>query len=183
MFGAALHPTPDEQLILKIAAGDRDALAEVYLRHKGAVYAFALSILHDAHAAEDVLQDTYLQLWNAAGSYVPRGQSPLSWLLGIARNTALKHLRTAQRDAAVPLEEVPEAADPLDAYLAAENRIVTRAVMASLTAEERQIVVLHAVAGMKHREIAKLMEKPLSTVLNKYRRALKKLESLLGEQV
>ena len=55
--------------------------------------------------------------------------------------------------------------------------------MEKLNAEERQIVVLHAVAGMKNREIADLLDKPLSTILNKYRRALKKLESYLGEQV
>ena len=55
--------------------------------------------------------------------------------------------------------------------------------MAQLAPEERQIVVLHAVAGLKHREIAKLLDKPLSTILNKYRRALKKLEVLLGEQI
>ena len=128
------------------------------------------------------MQETFLQLWTASGSYVPRGQSPLSWLLGITRNTALKHLRSEQKNA-VALDDVPEAADPLDHFLAAENRIVTRAVMAQLAPEERQIVVLHAVAGLKHREIAKLLEKPLSTVLNKYRRALKKLEVLLGEQI
>ena len=181
MIGEILHPTRDEQLIMNIARGDRDALAEVYLQHKGAVYAFALSILRQAHAAEDVMQETFLQLWNAAGTYVPRGQSPLPWLLGITKNTALKHMRSAQRSG-VPMEELPETpgADP---FLAAENRIVTQAVLKKLSSEERQIVVLHAVAGLKHREIADLLEKPLSTILNKYRRALKKLEGYLGEQV
>ncbi len=181
MIGETLHPARDEQLIMNIARGDRDALAEVYLQHKGAVYAFALSILRQAHAAEDVMQETFLQLWNAAGTYVPRGQSALPWLLGITKNTALKHLRAAQRSG-IPMEELPETpgADP---FLAVENRIVTQAVMEKLNAEERQIVVLHAVAGMKHREIAELLDKPLSTILNKYRRALKKLESYLGEQV
>ena len=182
MNGASIHPTPDEQLVLNIARGDREALSEVYLRHKGAVYAFALSILHNAQAAEDVMQETFLQLWTASASYVPRGQSPVSWLLGITRNTALKHLRSEQKTG-IALDDLPEAADPLDHFLAAENRIVTRAVMAQLAPEERQIVVLHAVAGLKHREIAKLLDKPLSTVLNKYRRALKKLEVLLGEQI
>ncbi len=181
-MSGSIHPTPDEQLILNIAAGDRDALAETYLRHKGAVYGFALSILHDAQAAEDVMQETFLQLWNAAGGYVPRGQSPVSWLLGIARNTALKHLRAAQKTP-VALEDAPETADPLDQFLAVENRIITRAVMSRLSEEERQIVVLHAVSGLKHREIADLLEKPLSTVLNKYRRALKKLQDYLGETV
>ena len=181
MIGETLHPARDEQLIMNIARGDRDALAEIYLQHKGAVYAFALSILRQAQAAEDVMQETFLQLWNAAGTYVPRGQSALPWLLGIARNTALKHMRSASRSG-IPMEELPETpgADP---FLAAENRIVTQAVMEKLSAEERQIVVLHAVAGLKHREISELLGKPLSTILNKYRRALKKLETYLGEQV
>ena len=182
MIGETIHPARDEQLIMNIARGDRDALAEVYLQHKGAVYAFALSILRQAHAAEDVMQETFLQLWNAAGTYVPRGQSALPWLLGITKNTALKHLRAAQRSG-IPMEELPQSAHLPDPFLAVENRIVTQAVMEKLNAEERQIVVLHAVAGMKHREIADLLEKPLSTILNKYRRALKKLESYLGEQV
>ena len=182
MIGETIHPARDEQLIMNIARGDRDALAEVYLQHKGAVYAFAMSILRQAHAAEDVMQETFLQLWNAAGTYVPRGQSALPWLLGITKNTALKHLRAAQRSG-IPMEELPQSAHPPDPFLAVENRIVTQAVMEKLNAEERQIVVLHAVAGMKHREIAELLDKPLSTILNKYRRALKKLESYLGEQV
>ena len=128
------------------------------------------------------MQETFLQLWNAAGTYVPRGQSALPWLLGITKNTALKHLRAAQRSG-IPMEELPEPEHPPDPFLAVENRIVTQAVMEKLNAEERQIVVLHAVAGMKHREIAELLDKPLSTILNKYRRALKKMESYLGEQV
>ena len=181
MIGESLHPVRDEQLIMNIARGDRDALAEVYLQHKGAVYAFALSMLRQAQAAEDVMQETFLQLWNAASTYVPRGQSALPWLLGITKNTALKHMRAAQRSG-IPMEELPDAPNPNDPFLAVENRIVTRAVMEKLSSEERQIVVLHAVAGMKHREIADLLEKPLATVLNKYRRALKKLEAYLGEQ-
>ena len=167
MIGETIHPARDEQLIMNIARGDRDALAEVYLQHKGAVYAFAMSILRQAHAAEDVMQETFLQLWNAAGTYVPRGQSALPWLLGITKNTALKHLRAAQRSG-IPMEELPQSAHPPDPFLAVENRIVTQAVM-----EKR----------MKHREIAELLDKPLSTILNKYRKTKKKLESYLGEQV
>jgi RNA polymerase sigma-70 factor (ECF subfamily) len=182
MIGETIRPFRDEQLIMNIARGDRDALAEIYLLHKSAVYAFAMSILRQAHAAEDVMQETFLQLWNAAGTYVPRGQSALPWLLGITKNTALKHMRTVQR-AGIPMEELPDPPNPSDPFLAVENRIVTKAVMEKLSAEERQIVVLHAVAGMKHREIAELLDKPLSTILNKYRRALKKLETYLGEQV
>ena len=61
--------------------------------------------------------------------------------------------------------------------------MVTRAVMAKLRDDEREIVMLHAVAGMKHREIASMLELPLSTVLSKYNRALKKLKKLLGDML
>ena len=155
MIGETIHPARDEQLIMNIARGDRDALAEVYLQHKGAVYAFAMSILRQAHAAEDVMQETFLQLWNAAGTYVPRGQSALPWLLGITKNTALKHLRAAQRSG-IPMEELPQSAHPTDPFLA-----VAKGLLDNMN----------------------LLDKPISTILNKSRRALKKLESYLGEQV
>ena len=89
MDEAMTHLTPDEERILKIANGDRDALSTMYLQHKGAVFGFALSMLHDRERAEDVMQETFIQLWNSAASYIPRGKEPLSWLLGITKNLAL----------------------------------------------------------------------------------------------
>lgn len=181
MNGNGARPVTNETIILDIANGSRDALSELYLQTKNAVYGFALSMLRDMHAAEDVMQETFLQVWNAAGTYVPRGKSPLPWILGIARNLSLARMREDQRLGSW-IDDSPEPADPLDQFLACENKIVTRAVLSKLSQEERQIVVLHVVAGLKHREIAALLELPLSTVLNKYSRSLKKLEKLVREQ-
>lgn len=180
MNGSGIYPVTDEKLILEIAAGDRGALGELYLQTKNAVYCFALSMLRNMHAAEDVMQETFLQVWSSAGTYVPGGKSPLPWVLGIARNLALARLREDRR-AGSWLDDALEPADPLDRVLACENKLVTRAVLAQLVQEERQIVVLHAVVGLKHREIAGLLGMPLSTVLTKYSRAIKKLEKLVKE--
>ena len=182
MDEAMTHLTPDEERILKIANGDRDALSTMYLQHKGAVFGFALSMLHDRERAEDVMQETFIQLWNSAASYIPRGKEPLSWLLGITKNLALRRLRTDSLSVSIP-EEHSAPADPLDHYLAVENKLILRAVLTKLSEEEQQIVLLHAVSGLKHREIADLLDMPLSTVLNKYRRALQKLKKLLGESI
>lgn len=181
MSGNGTYPVTNEKIILDIANGDKAALSELYLQTKNAVYSFALSTLRDMQSAEDVMQETFIQVWNSAETYVPRDKSPLPWILGIAKNLSLARMREDQRLGSW-IDDNPEPADPLDQILACENKIVTRAVLAKLSQEERQIVVLHVVAGLKHREVAALLELPLSTVLNKYNRSLKKLEKLVREQ-
>lgn len=110
----------------------------------------------------------------------PQRQNALAWILGITKYTALARLREGQR-AGIPLEDAADKVDPRDAFRDCENRIVTQAILAQLAQDEREIVVLHVVTGLKHREIAELLEMPLPTVLSKYRRSLKKLERLVRE--
>lgn len=174
------HPAVSEQLLVRIAAGDKAALAELYAQAKNPVYCFALPILRDSFAAEDVMQETFLQVWKSAPTYHPSGKNALTWILGITKYTALARLREGQR-AGIPLEDATDKVDPRDAFRDCENRIVTQAMLAQLAQDEREIVVLHVVTGLKHREIAELLEMPLPTVLSKYRRSLKKLERLVRE--
>ena len=176
-FGGVI-PHADETLIQRIAHGDQSALAVLYERYREAVFGYALSVMRNREQAEDALQETFLQVWSAAQRYIPRGKNPTTWLLGITKNIA-RSMRRKQ----LPLmdEDAPEIPEDLDRYLQVENRMVTRAVMAKLQDAEREIVMLHAVAGLKHREIAQLLEMPLSTVLSKYNRALKKLRTMLGD--
>ena len=126
------------------------------------------------------MQETFLQVWKSAPTYRPGGKNALTWILGITKYTALARLREGQR-AGVPLEDAADQTDPRDAFRDCENRIVTQAMLAQLAQDEREIVVLHVVTGLKHREIAELLEMPLPTVLSKYRRSLKKLERLVRE--
>ena len=170
-----------EQLLLQVGRGDREAFARLYGLTRGAVYALALSLLRDAHEAQDVAQDAFVQVWERAPSYRPQG-SPMAWLLTVTRNLALSRLRRSGRQTA--LDEAAWNAIPAAAPdVSPEDRQVLQDALARLGAEERRIILLHAVAGLKHRETAQLLELPLSTVLSKYHRGLKKLRALMkGER-
>lgn len=171
--------TPDqlEPLMAGLAAGDQDALAQLYRRTRAAVYGLALSILRNGHDAEDVTQDTFVRAWERSGQYTPQG-TPMGWLLSITRNLSLMKLR--ERDKVRQLSPEEWESFAIDGpELTLEDRQVLTAALAALSDQERQVVVLHAVAGLKHRETARLLELPLATVLSKYRRALLKLRTTL----
>lgn len=166
-----------EALIGGIAAGSREDLAELYRRTRAAVYGLALSYLKNGAEAEDVAQDTFVKVWAAAPSYRPQGK-PMAWLLTIARNLALGRLRTAAR--IQDLSEAQWSAFSIESdTLTADDRTVLAAALDRLSDEERHIVVLHAVCGLKHREIAQFLGLALPTVLSKYHRSLKKLKTIL----
>lgn len=166
-----------EQLLLRVGGGDREAFARLYSLTRSAVYALALSVLRNSHEAQDAAQDVFVKVWESAPGYRPQG-SPMAWMLTIARNLALSRLRQSGRQ--VSLNEEEWNAIPAQAPgVSPEDRQVLQEALSRLSGEERQIVLLHAVAGLKHRETAQLMELPLSTVLSKYHRGLKKLKSLM----
>lgn len=162
-----------DRLLLRVGQGDREAFAGLYGLTRGAVYAMALSVLQDAHEAQDVAQDAYVRVWESAPAYRPQG-SPMAWLLTITRNLARSRLRQSGRQ--VELDEEAWNAIPA-AVPDVEERQLLRGALAGLGTEEREIVLLHAVTGLKHREIARLLELPVSTVLSKYHRGLKKLRA------
>lgn len=163
-----------ERLLMEVAVGEQDALAQLYHRTRTAVYGLVLSYVKNAHDAQDITQDTFVRIWDNAPQYRPQG-SPMGWMLTIARNLALMKLREGQRRG--ELEEEQWNAIPAQApNLSAEDRLLVQNALAALEEQERRVVVLHAVTGLKHREIAALLELPLATVLSKYHRALKKLK-------
>ena len=166
-----------QRLLRCIAAGEREALAALYQRTRTAVYGLALSYLRNAHDAQDLTQDVYVQVWDCAAQYRPTG-SPMGWLLAVCRNLCLMRLRREERHAALSEEEWDAIPTP-ECGLDAEERVLLQNALESLGEEERRIVLLHAVTGLKHREIAALLELALPTVLSKYHRALKKMRSCL----
>lgn len=166
-----------QRLLICVAGGDRDALAALYQRTRAAVYGLALSYLKNAHDAQDLTQDVYVQVWDCAEQYRSAG-SPMGWLLTVCRNLCLMRLRREERHAALSEEEW-DAIPAQECGLNADERTLLQGALASLADEERRIVLLHAVTGMKHREIAALLELPLPTVLSKYHRALKKMRIFL----
>ena len=166
-----------QQLLIHIASGEREALAELYQRTRSAVYGLALSYLKNAHDAQDLTQDVYVQVWDCAEQYRLTG-SPMGWLLAVCRNLCLMRLRREERHAALSEEEW-DAIPARECGLDVDERALLQGALAVLGEEERRIVLLHAVTGLKHREIAALLELPLPTVLSKYHRALKKMRIFL----
>ena len=173
-------PAVLEGCLARIVEGEREALALLYEQTRVMIYGFALSICKNAQDAEDVLQDTYTRVWTNAASYRPSGK-PLAWLFTVARNLALMKLREERKTLDLPQEEWERLEDHSTSR-GLEDKAVLRAAMERLSDEERQIVMLHAVAGFRHRETAALLTLPLPTVLSKYQRALKKLRTILKEE-
>ncbi len=164
-----------EDAIKRMALGDKTALEELYLQTKTSVYSFILSMLKDRHTADDVFQDVYVSVYENAAGYDAKGK-PMAWMLTIAKNRCRMHFRSVKNHA-----DMDSVAELWTADTPIEDKIVLEAAFKQLTDEERNIVFLHVLSGMKHREIAHLLDIPLPTVLSKYHRAIKKLRGLLEE--
>ena len=164
-----------ETAIRRMAGGDKSALADLYERTSTAVYAFIVSILKDKHKADDVFQDVYLKIYENADRYTAKGK-PMAWIITIAKNQCLMQFRKVKAEDSLEAVEELWSANP-----EVEERILLEAAFKQISDEERNIVVLHVLSGLKHREIAKILDLPLATVLSKYHRAIKKLRGLLEE--
>ena len=168
----------EEALLFQIASGSKEALAQLYAETKSAIYGFALSILKNSHDAEDIMQEAYIRIYANAHTYKAQGK-PLAWILTIVRNLALMKLREQKRVTTLSPEdwEIPDVT-----YGPDDNKLLVSALLNRLTDQERQIVVLHSLTALKHREIAALLDLPLPTVLSKYHRALEKLKKSMKEE-
>lgn len=129
------------------------------------------------------MQETYLKIWTSAAAYHSQGK-PLAWMFTIARNLCYMKFREQKRQADMGLddlngEETGEVCLPLENLA---DAMVLKSALEILKEDERQIVLLHASAGLKHREIAADLQMPLATVLSKYNRAIKKLKQYLREE-
>ena len=90
-----------EALLARVALGDRDAFSALYDATSAKLLGIALRILRDRDAAEDALQDAFVKIWHKADSYSANGLSPMTWLITVARNTAIDRLRTRRETSAV----------------------------------------------------------------------------------
>lgn len=167
-----------DNLIKRIAKGDKDALSDLYAETRAAVYGFSLSITKNRDDSEDVLQDTYIKVWQNAGNYQAQG-TPMAWILSITKNLSLMKLREHGRKQDLAPEDWDALFHNADPTATIDDRHLLEAALTILSDEEREVVLLHAISGLKHREIADLLNMALATVLSKYHRGLKKLRNYL----
>lgn len=169
-----------EQCIAEIAQnGDHASAEELYMLIKDAVYGYALSILKNTHDAEDVFHDCFVSVFQSAQSYASN-KKPMAWIFTVARNLCLSKLRGRSRFSQIPEEDWENYLESNE-RVSPEDKIVLEHCLRDLADDEREILLLHVLSGLKHREIAELTDRPLSTVLSKYHRTLIKMRILLKE--
>ena len=136
--------------ISRAKLGDDDAMRFLYLRYADNVYGYVCSIVRDEHEAEDVTQQIFAKLMTALQRYEPRSVPFSAWILRIAHNAAIDHMRARR---AVPCEEV-RSPELEDVDLSRERSRDLQAALAALPREQRDVIVMRFVLGLSPREIA-----------------------------
>lgn len=197
----------DADLVTQVVAGDERALAELYDRHADAVFRLCFRLLGDRHVAEEVMQETYLALWNRAELFDRTIGSLPAWLLAIARNRSVDRLRAqGRRPPALPISAVgggdgdtadlertaasgtllgtgPGAPEPEAVIDATWLRETVRGALAEMPDVERRAVELAYYEELTQTEIAARLGWPLGTVKTRTRRALGRLRGLLADRL
>ena len=169
----------DEKLFKRIGQNDMNALEELYHMTERTLYAYILSIVKNHEETLDLMQETYLKIMSSAHLYKPMGK-PLAWIFTIAKNLHISKLRKDKKEYNMDSIEIED--DLRFSYITDnEDKMVLETVLRILDEDERKIVILYAISGLKHKEIAESIGLKLSTTLSKYHRALKKIKNQLVE--
>jgi RNA polymerase sigma-70 factor (ECF subfamily) len=194
---------PEEHLVRDVVGGSEAALAELYDRHATMIYRVALSVDRDPGAAEEIVQETFLTLWNKAEQFDRHRGSLAGWLASIARNRAIDRLRAGRRSnvasfsaVTAGLEEDESAVDwlvasgaliatgipeqgPEEALDERESRASLASAIDELPPVERLAILLAYRDGLTQPEIAARLGWPLGTVKTRSRRALRRLRDAI----
>jgi RNA polymerase sigma-70 factor (ECF subfamily) len=202
--GSSRDPRSDASLMGELIAGSHDALADLYDRHAPAVFAAALGVSRDRGIADEVVQDTFLTMWNRAELFDSSRGALSTWLLAIARNRAIDRLRFATRheraaafssfgrddvDDQSTVEWLTSTGDliavagqepgPEMALSDKETRGLIQDALAVLPPLERRVIELAYETGLSQSEIAAQLGWPMGTVKTRTRRALRHLRDRL----
>ena len=176
MSGAeAQRSGQDAALVARVRSGDQAAMTELYDRYSSLVYAVALRVTGDTGAAEDILQEVFLQLWRNPGAFDAARGRLAPWLAVIARHRAIDQVRGRK-----PHTDIEELTLAVDARLeeAADRSQASekvRGVLAAMPAAQRQALEMAFFQGLTHTEIAQQTGDPLGTVKTRIRSGLQQL--------
>ena len=198
-------PSDDTVLVRELVRGSEAALSTLYDRYGEAIFASAYRLTADRGIAEEVVQETFLTLWNRAELFDPTAGSLPAWLHAIGRNRAVDRLRAAGRRPRLVTVSSPNAPDasetlgleravasgtvvagaaqppgPEEAADAAGLRDALRVAMAAMPDQERTVILLAYQEELSQTEIADRLDWPLGTVKTRTRRALLRLREALG---
>lgn len=159
-------------LIHRVSGGDIGALEKIFNEMKNSIFSFVLMRTNNRQLSEDILQETMLQIYKSAKSY-KRFSNPKAWILTIAKNNAVSAIRKTCKE-----QELNSAQKDDNSSLLINSKINVLEMLSVLSSDQREIVILHAISGLKHKEISQLLGIPLGTVCWKYNESIKKLRKL-----
>jgi RNA polymerase sigma-70 factor, ECF subfamily len=177
----------DADLLLRLQRREPDALGELYDKYGRLVYSLILRVVRDSGTAEDLVQETFIRVWNRVQSFDAQKGSIAPWLLAVARNRAIDYLRSAQaRHDPVELNQM----DHPSLYSEMESDLLNRdnarriqTAMQKLPETQRQVIELAYFEGLSQSEMADRMGQPLGTIKTWVRSALRVLREELGAAV
>lgn len=179
------------ELLRQVGQGDRASFAQLYDRFSSAIFSAAYRIVNNQQAAEDVLQEVFLQVWEKAALYDPARGKPLTWAITLTRNKAIDRLRATQRRGRLQnsLEMDAGASDQFDGRssfdavdLLEKGKLVGEALN-KLPSEQREALELAFFSGLTQSEIADHLREPLGTIKARIRRGMLKLKSLVDSEL
>jgi RNA polymerase sigma-70 factor, ECF subfamily len=174
---------PDEALLKDLSRQRQDALTELYGRHGQRLRGIIDSVVHEKAEADDVLQETLLQIWKEADHYSPKAGKPLGWMVTITRRRAIDRLRRRQAYSHARERYGEHLGQKLrtrrreayDTFVLKDLRRFLEKCMRTLPRFQREAVELAFFKGMSHREIATATHAPLGTVKTRLESGLQKL--------
>jgi RNA polymerase sigma-70 factor (ECF subfamily) len=186
---AATRPDPNlANLIAAMAAGNQEAMGQLYDLTSGLVHGVALRILENSQDAEEVVLDVYMKAWRNASTYSSDRGSVTAWLVMMTRTVAIDRIRSRNaqpRTLDLGTAMVPELASGLETPEAAtvqnEWRGRIQQALNELPKEQREALLLAFFGGMSHGELAEHLGLPLGTIKTRIRLGLRRLRTLLGE--
>ncbi len=188
---SSFDPAAEIELLRLIGQGDRNSFAQLYDRFAGVLFSVANRVLNNQEAAEDVLQDVFIQIWEKAPLYDPLRGKPLTWAVTLTRNKSIDRLRSTQRRNRLRDEVEKESLtfeqfddkSSVDAVDAMEKGAMVRAAIAKLSPDQRQAIELAFFSGLTQTEIAERLGEPLGTIKARIRRGMMKLKDVISTQL
>jgi RNA polymerase sigma-70 factor, ECF subfamily len=166
-----------QQAVTRAKAGDPEGLHYLYVRYAADVLRFVNGLVRDHHEAEDITQNVFAKLMKAIGKYEERAVPFDAWILRVARNAALDHLRAKR---AIPTEEV-RLTDTGRAQTALDRGRALREALEALPEDQREVLVLRHIVGLSPVEIADTLDKSESSVHGLHHRGRRSLRANLSE--
>ncbi|MEO7702543.1 MAG: sigma-70 family RNA polymerase sigma factor [Opitutus sp.] len=177
------------QLLARIGVGDRVAFRELYGLYSAPLFAFAVRLVNDRSAAEELLQDSFVKIWRHANGYDPRKSRPFTWAVTILRRTCIDYLRRHRAaPTLIPLAtEVDRSSEfatketPRRFAVSSETSHQVQDALAEISPDQRQALELALYSELTHAEIARQLNQPIGTIKTWIRRGLLDLRTTLAK--